>query len=91
MRRFQWFSSFIIIALLITSCGPVDAKLSVDQPIVQSLDLEPAGPAQAVSTPEATAEAETNECLKCHMDKQLLIDTADPVEAIAESESKGVG
>lgn len=91
MRRFQWFSSFIILAILLSSCGSVDAQLGVDQQLVQSLDLEPAGPAQTVSTPEATAAAETNECLNCHADKERLIDTADPVEAIAESESKGVG
>ena len=91
MRRFQWFASFIVIALLISSCGTPDVRVSVDQQPVQSLDLEPASPAQTVSTPEATEVAETNECLNCHSDKQRLIDTGDTVEPTAESESTGVG
>jgi hypothetical protein len=90
MRRFQQFSIFIIIALLLSSCGSVN-QLNVDQPLVHSADLEPASPTQAPAALEATEPAEPNECLKCHTDKDRLIETADAVEPIAEGESKGVG
>ena len=91
MRRFPLFSIFIILALLLSSCGSLDTQLSVDEPLAPSLDLAPASPTQAESTPEATEPADTDECLKCHTDKDRLIETADAVEPIAEGESKGVG
>jgi len=90
MRFFQRLSIFIAIAALVSSCSP-GSQLSVDQPIAPHSELEPGSPAQAVSSPEATETVEVNECLKCHTDKDRLIETADPVEPIAESESKGVG
>jgi hypothetical protein len=91
MRRFQWFTIFIIAALFVSSCGTTDVRVSVEQPPVQPLDLQPASPAQTVSTPETIEVAETNECLNCHADKDRLIETGDPVEPLAESESSGVG
>jgi uncharacterized lipoprotein YmbA len=91
MHRFQWLTSFIIIALLISSCGTTDVRVSVDQLPVQPLNIQPASPTQTVSTPETIENAEPNECLQCHSDKQRLIETGDPVEPTAESESKGVG
>jgi hypothetical protein len=92
MRRFPLFSIFIINALLLSSCGSTNTQLNVDEPLAPPLDLAPASPTQALSTPEATeAAAATDECLKCHTDKDRLIETADAVEPIAEGESKGVG
>ena len=44
------------------------------------------------ATQPVTAEPVENYCITCHTDKQMLIDTAEPVEEVAEeSESEGVG
>ena len=52
--------------------------------------------AVATAVPTATQPVATepveNYCVTCHTDKQMLIDTAKPVEEVAaESESEGVG
>lgn len=48
-------------------------------------------PISVAPTPTAEVAPEPNECLKCHADKQRLIDTAKPAVEEGESESKGVG
>ena len=92
MRLFQQVSSFIIIAMLLASCAPANAVVGIEESIVQPQEVNPA-PAQPQSTQAASPEAvETiNECLNCHSDKDLLMETTDAVEDTAESESKGVG
>jgi len=90
MRFFQHLGIFIATAIILSSCAPV-AQLNVDQPLAPHSDLEAASPTQIAPLPEATETVEINECLKCHTDKDRLIETADAVVETAESESKGVG
>jgi hypothetical protein len=74
--------------LLVSSCQSNQA-LNVDRqtmageiPVVSALIDSP-----SQDNPDI---AENNECLKCHSDKDRLIETAKPEEPV-ESESKGVG
>lgn len=86
----KWFYLLSMLTLLISSCQPSES-VTVDQPM--SAGKPPAVNALinfALQGDTAT-DTENNECLNCHSDKEQLIDTADPVEEIAESESKGVG
>jgi len=90
MRRFHWLSSLIIIGLLLTSCSSSDSMLGIEEQIL-SIDSAPALPARSQATEPPTGVIVVNECLACHSDQERLIETADPVEATAVSESKGVG
>ena len=45
-------------------------------------------PTQVIPT---EVEPEVDNCVVCHTDKQMLIDTAIVVEEAAEAESEGVG
>ncbi len=81
-------------AVLTTACSgasPADAIVAM-----QSVDLEPTAvvPAPTEETavpPSPTTEPQpTDECLICHIDKDELIQTADPVEeVISENEGEG--
>lgn len=42
-------------------------------------------------TQPVVVEPAVDNCVTCHTDKQMLIDTTAPVEEVAESESEGVG
>jgi hypothetical protein len=94
MRQIRWFSLLIAAALLLASCQAggvavsLESVLELDAPVDSAAHVISTG-----STPSAPAAAEpvSNECLNCHVDKDLLIETARPEEAAAESESKGVG
>jgi hypothetical protein len=91
MKQVRWISLIVIATLLMSSCGstgdsagPAAAALSVQ-------DFEPA--TVLVNNPVQTddGEVEPSECLTCHADKQMLIETGKPVDEPSESESSGVG
>lgn len=86
----QWFYFLIIFGLLISSCQPLET-MKVDNPPVDG--GIPALVSLIINHKEdvGTRVTEENECLNCHSNKDQLIKTAEVVEEIAESESKGVG
>lgn len=87
---------WIGVALVFSACA---VSASVETNALPNFENEV--PALALVTalpvteqlPEAVQIPETpqpDECLLCHLDKQRLIDTADPeVEVVSESEGEG--
>jgi hypothetical protein len=71
-------SLFFASIFLLTACARKPAAAAALQP-------EAPPSATLVATPAAL-----NECVKCHTDKQLLIDTTKPTEAVVK-ESTGTG
>lgn len=85
------------IALILSGC-----QMRPEMPVFQGVLTQsaPIGEVALVQENDPAAEPvavvdaeaiEVNECLECHRDKDLLIETAKPEEPEAESESKGVG
>ena len=81
-------------AVLATACG--SGTPTGDAVALQPGDLEPTAVAPAPTEetavpPTPTSEPPpTDECLICHVDKDELIQTADPVEeVISENEGEG--
>ena len=91
MQKFQWLGLMLLVAILISSCAPTSAIAAQDENPAPHADLAPAFSIQSVLERVVSKPAEPNECLNCHSDKERLIETGDPVEPTAESESKGVG
>jgi hypothetical protein len=80
------------VSLLLASCQVGGVAVSLESvpelaPAVELVDISADSPEPA----PAVTEKATDECLKCHSNKDLLIETASPEEADHEGESKGVG
>lgn len=85
------------LILLLAACTAT-ASLETTGELPVALEQVPTSTAEMQPTLEATSmtelatptEAPIDECLECHLDKQRLIDTAEP-EVVVESESEGEG
>ncbi len=83
------FSIILLVGLGLLLLGGCNAK-SVTEVAPTETAIE--ATVQATSVAEEPVLAETDTCVDCHTDKQMLIDTADPVEEDAHgAESEGVG
>ena len=70
-------------------------KTAVPVTEVAQAAVEPAGeeteaPTEAPAETEVAVADQVDQCIECHTDKDLLIDTADPEEEVVE-ESEGAG
>lgn len=84
MKRFS-ILLFISIGLLFMS-GCTAKSIEEQTPTEAAIE------ATATIVAEVPIDMETDTCVDCHTDKELLIDTAAPVEEEAhEAESEGVG
>ena len=67
--------------------GEVAARLT-EMP--EAAAATPTQPSVPEPTEEVVAEPQVDNCLECHTDQQMLIDTADPVaEVVSENEGQG--
>jgi hypothetical protein len=94
MRKF-WQSIILILATLyLTGCQPSGMSASLEtvaQPVAEESTVS--APEDEGSAAESLSETQpvVDECISCHSDKALLIDTAEAEEEDAEGESSGVG
>ena len=67
--------------------GEVAARLT-EMP--EAAAATPTQPSVPEPTEEVVAEPQVDNCLECHTNQQMLIDTADPVaEVVSENEGQG--
>ncbi|HIP73976.1 MAG TPA: hypothetical protein EYH05_21590 [Anaerolineae bacterium] len=95
LRNLMVIAGLAVVVLLLLGCQAQGAADSDAASESVALALEPTAvlptltPAAAEETVTPTIE-EIDECLTCHIDKDLLIKTADPEEeVINENEGEG--
>ena len=74
--------------LVLAGCQRHEAAVSLEQPlapVIATVLAQVEAPAMAEA-----AEPPADECLKCHSDKDQLIETADPVEEPSNLNPKGL-
>ena len=93
MRKLRWLILIILVLTPWLVACQREAVTSLTDEVYVSVDMHSQGeinPIAIAPVPTSQDAPEPNECLKCHTDKQRLIDTAKP-EEVVESESSGVG
>jgi hypothetical protein len=85
------FRVFVVSLLLVVGLAACQSKSEGDTAPTVEPTVGAATPTDTPTEIPPTEEPVTvNECLLCHLDKQRLIDTADPEEEII-SENEGAG
>jgi hypothetical protein len=95
-------SILLLAALGLSGCGSNEPAPIIDEGSVEVAAVEVQATETAVAevvdvnvgeeemTETAVTEESIDECLTCHIDKELLITTADPIEeVISENEGEG--
>lgn len=97
-RREDLLSKLALLALVLsllwlaTGCSSGSETIAV-APVLEPTAVIVTATSEIVATPEPVEmviAAEPDTCTDCHTDKDLLIDTADPVEEVV-NENEGEG
>ena len=94
MQRIRCLYFLLVISLLLASCQNGSVTTNLNAPILSVVLNGTASDnpfENPIIQPISGAVPEESECLICHSDKELLIETAAPEIAHEESESSGVG
>ena len=85
--------SLISIGIFFVACN---AQPQVEEPVVEEIEeateveIQEEAPAETEEEEEIASEPEVDHCVECHVDKEMLIATANE-EVHVESENEGAG